>query len=115
MRRSYLPSGGAVAVALVLEVGNVLHHPLVHLTQRQPTLRRALDRLRDQVGVRQVAPRVAPRGTLLARVVGVAGGGAPGDEGVPVPGIPPPIVLVTSRIEFGEWPDLLVSDVAIFH
>ena len=82
---SYLPSCGAVAVALVLEVGNVLHHPLVHLTQRQPTLRRALDRLRDQVGVRQVAPRVAPRGTLLARVVGVAGGGAPRRAGRPSP------------------------------
>ena len=30
---SYLPAGGAVAVPLVLEVGDVLHHPVVDLSQ----------------------------------------------------------------------------------
>ena len=74
---SYLPSCGAVAVSLVLEVGDVLHHPLVHLTQRQPPLRRALDGLRDQVRVRQVAPRVPPRRTLLVARGVAGGGGAP--------------------------------------
>ena len=33
---TYLPSCAAVAVALVLEVGDVLHHPVVHLHKHQP-------------------------------------------------------------------------------
>ena len=62
---TYLPSCRAVAVPLILEVGNVLHHPVVHLTEGQPLLRAGEDGLGDQVGVAQVTPGVPPRGTLL--------------------------------------------------
>lgn len=60
MPNRVLPSGGAVAVPLVLEVGHGADHPLVDLRQRQPLLGRALDGLADQLGVRLVAPRVPP-------------------------------------------------------
>lgn len=63
--RAYLPAGAAVRVALVLEVGHILHHPLVDLAERESVVRRRADRLRDQVGVRQIAPGVAPRRVLL--------------------------------------------------
>ncbi len=72
-RLAHLPSGGAVAVPLVLEIGNVVHHPLVDLAERQPLLRGRVDGLRDQVGIAHVAPRVAAGGALLAVVVGAVG------------------------------------------
>ena len=55
---TYLPAGGAVAVPFVLEVVDVLDNPVVHLRQRQPLLRAAVDRVRDQIRVREVAPGV---------------------------------------------------------
>lgn len=56
----YLPAGGAVAVALVLEIRHALHHPVVDLRESEALLGRALDSLGDQVSVRHVAPGVAP-------------------------------------------------------
>ena len=56
---SDLPSSWADRVTLLPEVGDVLDQPLVDLGQGQPLVRRTLDGLGDQVGVGQVAPRVA--------------------------------------------------------
>jgi len=62
---SYLPSSRTVAVALVLEIRYVLHHPLVDLRQREPLFRHRTDGLRDEVRVRLVTPGVPPAGSLL--------------------------------------------------
>ena len=58
LKPTYLPAGRAVAVPFVLEVVDVLDHPVVHLRQRQPLLRAAVDRVGDQIRVREVAPGV---------------------------------------------------------
>jgi len=58
---AYLPSGGAVAVSLILEIGYVGHHPLVDLAQGETFFRSTLNGLCDEVGVGQVAPGVSPR------------------------------------------------------
>jgi len=64
---SYLPSGRTVAVALVLEVRYVLHHPLVDLGQGESLFRHRADGLSDEVRVRLVTPGVSPAGRLLDR------------------------------------------------
>ena len=48
---SYLPAGAAIAVSLVLEIRDVLHHPVVDLAESQPFLRTTEDGLGYQVGV----------------------------------------------------------------
>ena len=68
---TYLPASGAVAVPFVLEVVDVLNHPVVNLRQRQPLLRTAVDRVRDQVGVGEVPPSVPSRRALLRNSVRV--------------------------------------------
>lgn len=60
-----LPSCGAVAVPLILEIRDVLHHPLVDLRQGQPLIWRRGDGLRYQVRVAQIAPGVPPAGVFL--------------------------------------------------
>lgn len=67
MSNRVLPAGGAVAVALVLEVGDGADHPLVDLRQREPLLGGALDGLADELGVGLVAPGVAPGAALPRR------------------------------------------------
>lgn len=64
---THLPAGGAVAVTLVLEVGDGAHHPLVDLRQREPLLGGALDSLADELGVGLVAPGIAPGAALPRR------------------------------------------------
>lgn len=69
-----LPTSGAVAVALVLEVGDTLDHPVVDLGQGEPLLRGALYGLADEVGIGQVTPGIAAGGAALAGLLGSQGG-----------------------------------------
>ena len=62
---TYLPSGGAVGVAFIFEVGNVLDHPVVNLRQGEALIGAALNGLRYEIGVRHVAPGVASARILL--------------------------------------------------
>ena len=64
----YLPSCRAVTISFILEVRYILNHPVVHLAQGQPILWRGQDRLRDQIGVGQIAPGV-PSGRAFLRGV----------------------------------------------
>jgi len=57
---TYLPTGAAIVVTLVLEVGYVLDHPLVDLREGEPLVGRAGDRLGDEIGVAEVPPGVSP-------------------------------------------------------
>jgi len=74
-RFGYLPSGGAVAVSFILKVGDVAHHPVVDLREREPLLRGALDGFGDEVGVREVPPRVPSGGFGLSELPHVGPGG----------------------------------------
>ena len=53
-----LPAGTARPVELLLEVGHILDDPVVDLRECEPLVAAALDGPRDQLGIRQIAPRV---------------------------------------------------------
>ena len=48
---AYLPPSWAVAVSFIFEVGNICHHPFVHLTQSKSLVRRVFDCLSNQIGI----------------------------------------------------------------
>ena len=61
---AYLPSSRGVAVSLVLEVRDILYHPVVDLWQCQSLFGRALYCFSDEIGVTQISPSIPPWGGL---------------------------------------------------
>ena len=61
----YLPSGGTVAVAFILEIGHVLDQPLVDLGEGKSLFWCRLDSLGDEIRIRQISPRVASARVIL--------------------------------------------------
>ena len=61
---AYLPSSRGVTVSLVLEVRDILYHPVVDLWQGESLFRRTLYRFGDEIGVTQISPSIPPWGSL---------------------------------------------------
>lgn len=64
-KSKYLPASGAVAVSLVFEIRDTLHHPVIDLRQGKALLWGALDGLRDEISVRHIPPGIAARRAAL--------------------------------------------------